>query len=97
MNPLDVVDTPDSEALPKEGELCLSILAKLGALTDDFCLAQELVDPTATPSVVLPSLTAEVLAKLRTSTTFHSGGAAPRSCFHSAPTLALATSKSWEV
>ena len=46
VNPQDVVDTANSQTLPKEGEFCLRILAKLDALahcTDDFCLAQELV------------------------------------------------------
>ena len=60
-------------------------------------------DPTAAPRVVLPAVTADVLAKLRTSPILHSGGAASRSFtqqmtsvfsgFPSAPTLALATSK----
>ena len=36
-------------------------------------------DPTATPSVMLPAVTAEVLTRLRTSPIFHSGGAASRS------------------
>ena len=36
-------------------------------------------DPTATPSVMLPPVTAEILAKLLTSPMFHSSGAAPRS------------------
>ena len=35
--------------------------------------------PTATPSVTLPAVTADVLAKLLTSPMFHSGGAASRS------------------
>ena len=62
-------------------------------------------DPTATPGVMLPSVTAEILAKLRTTQTLHSDGAASRSFtwqmtsvfrgFRSAPTLALATSKSY--
>ena len=46
VNPQDVVDTANSQTLPKEGELCLLILAKLDALvhcTDDVCPAQELV------------------------------------------------------
>ena len=61
-------------------------------------------DPTATPSVMLPSVTAEVLAMLRASPMLHSGDAASRSFtkkltsvssgFRSAPTLPLATSKS---
>ena len=60
-------------------------------------------DPTATPSVVLPSVAAEVVAMLRTPPILHSGGVASRSFtwemssvfsgFRSAPTLALATSK----
>ena len=44
--PQDVVDTADSQTLPKKDELCLRILAKLDALvhcTDDVCLAQDLV------------------------------------------------------
>ena len=46
MNPQDVVDTANSQTFPKEGELCLRVLAKLDALahcTDDVGLAQELV------------------------------------------------------
>ena len=44
VNPQDVVDTADSQTCPKEGELCLRVLAKLDALahcTDG--LAQNLV------------------------------------------------------
>ena len=60
-------------------------------------------DPTATPSVMLPAVATKVVAKLRTSPTFHSGGAASGSFtwqmtsvfsgLRSAWTQALATSK----
>ena len=46
VNPQDVVDTANSQTFPKEGELCLRILAKVDALvhgTGDVCPAQELV------------------------------------------------------
>ena len=46
VNPQDVVVTADAQTFPKEGELCLRILAKLDErvhCADDICLAQELV------------------------------------------------------
>ena len=36
--------------------------------------------PTATPSVMLPAVTVEILAMFCTSPSLHSGGAAPRKC-----------------
>ena len=87
VNPQDVVDTADSQTLPKEGELCLRIVAELNVLvhcTDDVCLVRSCSgtncrETTATPSAMLPSGTAEVLAKPRTSPIFHPSGAASRS------------------
>ena len=83
----DVVDTANSNTFSKEGELCLRVLAELDDFvhcSDDIRLAQQLVrdelpDPTATPSVMLPAVTADVLAKLRTSPILYSGGAASTS------------------
>ena len=95
VKPEDVVDTANSQTFPKDGELC----ALLASWSVTNCR-----NPNATPSVILPSVTAEILAKLLTSPMFHSSGAASSSCallmtsvfsgFRSAPTLALATSKS---
>ena len=84
--PQDVVDTANSQTFSKECELCLRVLAGLDAFvhcSDDIRLAQEQVrdelprpNSNSDPSVVLPSITADVLAKLRTSPILHSGGAA---------------------
>ena len=83
VNPQDVVDTADAQTFSKEGELCLRILAELDALVhcgDDIChllrswSVMDCRDPTATPSVMPPAVTAEVLARLRTSPIFLSGG-----------------------
>ena len=65
-------------------DLVVDVLAELDAFmhrSDDICLAQGAGprDPTATPSVTLPSVTAEVWATLRSSPILHSGGAAARS------------------
>ena len=71
VNPQDVVDTANFQTLSEQSAFRLRVLADLDAFlhrSDDVCLAQELVrDPTATPSVVLPSVTVKVLATLRTS------------------------------
>ena len=69
VNAQDVVDTANSQTLSEQGELRLRVLAELDAFmhrSSDVCLAQErwsamnCRDPTATPSVMLPSVTAEV-------------------------------------
>ena len=86
VNPQDVVDTAHSQAL-SEGELRLRVLAELDAFvqrSDGVCLAHELIRevlwcPTATPRVMLPSVTVEAWAIFFTSSIFHSGGAAPKS------------------
>ena len=84
MNSQDVDDTTDPQTLSEKGKFRLRVLAELNALmhgANDICLAEVMncCDPIATPSMMLPEVTAEILAMLRTSSVFHSGGAAFRS------------------
>ena len=90
VNPQDVVDTADAQTFSKEeGGRTLSAgpgragkrsrTARMTSALLRSCSVMNCRDPTATPSVMLPAVTAEVLAKLRTSPIFHSGGAASKS------------------
>ena len=75
----NVVDTTDTKAFTDESNLCLRVLTQLDTFvhdSNDVCLGQELVrdelsrsnsdcrGPVGTPSVVLPAVILETLAKL---------------------------------
>ena len=73
----DVVDAINSQTLPLEGKFCLRVLTQLNSFV--HCSAMYCRGPAATPSVMLPTVTVEILATFCTSRIFHSRGAASRS------------------
>ena len=87
MQSWDMVDTADAKTFAKESKVRLWVLTQLNTLVDSsndvgfgqVVVRDELTGPATTPSVLLPLATMETEASKRTSSIFHSDGAASRS------------------